>query len=92
MPWVIDQWAKSECEIELSGVFIQSVDLDGPDADLGRDIQRATQGIHQQQRPKTLLLDALIDCEPTKQHHWDIDSRKCPGLDVGKCLVDHSMR
>ena len=52
MPWVIDQWAKSECEIELSGGFIQSVDLDGPDADLGRDIQRATQGIHQQQRSK----------------------------------------
>ena len=62
MPWVIDQWAKSEYEIELSGRFIQSVDLDGPDADLSRDMQRATKGIHKQQRSKTLLLDALIDC------------------------------
>jgi hypothetical protein len=66
MPWVIDQWVKSECERELFGGFIESIDLDGPDAGLGRDIQRATQGIHQQQRSKALLLDALIDCEPTK--------------------------
>jgi hypothetical protein len=34
----------------------------------------------------------LIDGEPTKQHHRNINSRQCLGLDVGKCLVDHSMR
>lgn len=92
MPGIIEERAEAEFHVETSSGFINRIDLDRPNTDLRRDLDRPTEGIDQQHAAQTLTLYAAVNGKATDQNDGYIEPRQCPGLADWQGVEHDTMR
>ena len=88
---IVEQRYEAILQVEVPGRFVDGVDLDGPHANMIRDMAHSTQRVDQQKLPEALALNGPVYGQPAQKNDRYVNRRYSFRLIGGKGVEDHAV-